>query len=83
MNELPKEFSFKQSLTILDYIRRFSATEKGVFGILVLIAAVSALTMAGTVNAFFMTEVPAYGDNLKEGLAGLPRSINPILSWFA
>ncbi|MEA2715013.1 MAG: peptide/nickel transport system substrate-binding protein [Candidatus Parcubacteria bacterium] len=80
LNESSKEFSFKQSLTILDYIRRFSATEKGVFGILVLIAALSALIMAGSVNAYFMTEVPAHGDNLKEGVAGLPRSINPTLA---
>lgn len=80
LNESPKEFSFKKSLTILDYVRRFSATEKAVFGLLVIVAGVSALIMAGTVNSFFLTEVPAYGDHLKEGMIGLPRSINPVLA---
>lgn len=65
---------------MLDYVKRFSATEKAVFGVFVIAALVTALIMAGRVNAYFMTEVPAYGGTLHEGLVGLPHTINPVLA---
>lgn len=36
--------------------------------------------MAITASHRFMTEVPAYGGTLREGIIGLPRTINPILA---
>jgi peptide/nickel transport system substrate-binding protein len=75
-----KEFRLKGGIKILDYISKFSATEKVLFGILIIIALVSALLLARETNSLFMTEVPAYGGELHEGEVGLPRMINPILA---
>ena len=36
--------------------------------------------MALQVNSLFMVEVPSYGGELREGLVGLPRTINPVLA---
>lgn len=76
----PKELRLKRGSNILGYIRQFSATEKGIFGIFVIIALVSALIMAEQVNDYFSKEVPAYGGTLREGVVGLPRNINPVLA---
>ncbi len=76
----PKELRFKRGSHILNYIKQFSATEKVVFGVFVIIAFISTLIMAESVNNHFSTEVPAYGGTLREGVVGLPRSINPILA---
>ncbi|MDE2040845.1 MAG: hypothetical protein KGI59_00435 [Patescibacteria group bacterium] len=78
--EVPTEFRLKRGSTILNYISRFSATEKAVFGLLVVIAAVAAAAMALGVNNYFMVEVPAYGGSIREGDVGLPHTINPVLA---
>ena len=78
--EPSREFRLQPSSTILNYIRQFSATEKVVFGVLALILIITALVMAGKVNAMFMTEIPGYGGELREGVIGLPRYINPVLT---
>jgi len=75
-----KEFRLKGGSAILDCIRRFSATEKLIFGILVLTALWAALIMAGNANGYFMTEVPAEGGALHEGEVGLPHTVNPVLA---
>ncbi len=36
--------------------------------------------MTARANAYFMTEVPANGGTLHEGLVGLPHAVNPILA---
>ncbi len=76
----PKEFGFKKSPKIISYIRQFSATEKAVFGIFVLAAIVSTVLMAGRINSHFMIQVPSHGGELREGVIGLPRNINPVLA---
>lgn len=75
-----REFHLKGSSTILGYLRKFSATEKVVFGIFAVLACVTALVMALQANAFFTSEVPADGGSLHEGLVGLPHTINPVLA---
>ena len=82
MNEeqTPKEFGFKKSPKIINYIRQFSATEKAIFGVFVIAAIVATFVMAGKINAHFMTQIPASGGELREGVIGLPRSINPVLA---
>lgn len=75
-----KEFRLKGGSTIIGYLKRFSATEKAVFGVLALAAIITALVMAARVNSYFMTEIPGYGGKLHEGLVGLPHTINPILA---
>ena len=65
---------------MLAYIRKFSATEKAVFAVLVLAALVTAIIMAVRVNSFFMVEIPISGGTLREGLVGLPHTVNPVLA---
>jgi len=79
-SDLQSELSFKSSSSILNIIKRFSATEKVIFGVLVILAGITAIVMAVRASDIFKVEVPAYGGTLKEGLIGLPRTINPILS---
>jgi len=75
-----KEFRLKRGNHILEYIHRFSATEKAVFSLLVLIVCISAISLTYEVSSLFMVEVPAFGGTLHEGEVGLPRTINPILA---
>lgn len=79
-DQQPKELRLKSSATILEYIRRFSATEKAVFGLFAIATFLTALIMAMQVNGLFMTEVPGQGGTLHEGLVGLPHSVNPVLA---
>ncbi len=76
----PKELRFKASDSILGYIRRFSSTEKAIFGAFVIVAIVTVAIMAAKLNSYFMTQIPGYGGELREGEVGLPRTINPILA---
>ncbi len=64
----------------MEYLKKFSSTEKFVFCALVLIALVTAIIMATKVNESFLKEIPFHGGELKEGVIGLPRTINPILA---
>ena len=75
-----KEFRLKGGQAILDYIRRFSATEKAIFGLFAIAAGLTALLMANQVNNLFTVEVPTSGGTLREGLIGLPHTINPVLA---
>lgn len=79
-DQTPQEFRLKRGTNILSYIRQFSATEKAVFGVFVVAAIVTALIMAQNLNQRFSTDVPAYGGTLREGVMGLPRTVNPILA---
>jgi peptide/nickel transport system substrate-binding protein len=78
--EQTRELRFKGSSTILGYLKRFSATEKVVFGVFAAVAIFTAIIMALQANSYFMTEVPANGGTLREGLVGLPHTVNPILA---
>ncbi|HEX7724839.1 MAG TPA: ABC transporter substrate-binding protein [Candidatus Paceibacterota bacterium] len=75
-----RELRLKGSSTILSYLTRFSATEKVVFGIFAAALIVTALVMALRANSYFMSEIPAHGGSLHEGLVGLPHTVNPVLA---
>jgi peptide/nickel transport system substrate-binding protein len=75
-----REFRLKGSSTIVSYLKRFSATEKVVFGVFAAALIITALIMALRANSYFTSEVPANGGTLHEGLVGLPHTINPILA---
>ena len=77
---MPSEFRLKRGSHVLEYLRRFSSTEKAIFGVFALAAIVTAIVMAAEVNGYFMVEVPAKGGTLREGLVGLPHTVNPILA---
>lgn len=79
-SESPKELRVRRGSHILNYIRQFSATEKVIFGALVALALVTAVIMAAQVNGHFLVRVPADGGTLREGLVGLPRTVNPVLA---
>ncbi len=75
-----KEFRIKSGSHILEYIRAFSATEKFIFGLFVLITLFTSVTMLSSVNNYFIVDVPAHGGELREGMIGLPRTINPVFA---
>ena len=67
----------------LDYLKKiiksFGLTEKTTFIILSLILITSSLSIFSKLNLLFITEVPAHGGSLSEGIIGSPRFINPLL----
>lgn len=76
-----REFRLKWTDRLLALFRRFSATEKAVFLVLVAVALVTALIMAYKANQYFLVTVPAEGGTLTEGEIGVPRAVNPILAF--
>ncbi len=75
-----KEFRLKSGKSILEYMRKFSSTEKVIFGILTILAIISAISLAMRTIDDFMISIPASGGELREGMVGLPRTINPVLA---
>ncbi len=76
----PQEFRLKRGAHILGYISKFSATEKAFFAGFVIAATITAIILTMMVTNLFMTDVPAFGGELREGEVGLPRTINPVLA---
>ena len=76
-----KELRVKGSDKLLTILKNFSATEKVVFAVLVILLAVSALVLAARVNSLFLVPVPTQGGRLDEGIVGLPRLVNPVLAF--
>ncbi len=76
-----KEFRLKGSEKVLRTIGAFSATEKVVFGVLLLIAFITAINLMWKVNNLFLVPVPSHGGSFSEGVIGLPRTINPVLAF--
>lgn len=66
--------------TLRKYIDRFTATERVIFGVLSIGLIISAVSMSISVSDHFSTEIPTPGGELREGVIGLPRSINPVLA---
>ncbi len=70
---------------IRDSIRKaiasFSIGEKFVFGILLVLALLTAFTTIYSVNSLFLTEIPKNGGSFSEGLVGTARYINPTLAF--
>jgi len=78
--KLQKEFRIKRGDHILNYISKFSSTEKAIFGFFVLLAIFSAIALTSETSNLFKIEVPAVGGTLHEGEIGLPRAINPVIA---
>jgi peptide/nickel transport system substrate-binding protein len=60
-------------------IKSLGLTEKVIFIILFIILVISSLSLLWKLDLRFMTEVPAHGGSLSEGVIGTPRFINPLL----
>ena len=69
--------------TKLNYLKKiissFGLTEKTLFIIFLTIFIISTISLLWKANAHFITEVPAHGGSLTEGLIGSSRFINPLL----
>lgn len=65
---------------LLDVVESFSLTEKIFFYFFVAIFAGSALFLLIKMNGVFMSDIPARGGEIREGVIGYPRFINPILN---
>lgn len=78
---MDKEFHIPGSEKLLSIIKNFSATERAIFGVLVMVALVSALFLAMAVNKVFLTSIPAHGGKFSEGIVGLPRYVNPVIAF--
>lgn len=63
-----------------DTVRSFSITEKIVFFLLVLVAAISGLSLLSQLNSRYLVVVPDYGGSITEGVVGVPRFVNPVLA---
>jgi len=75
-----KEFRIKRGDHILNYISKFSSTEKAIFSFFVILAIFSAIALTIETSNLYKIEVPAIGGNLREGEIGLPRAINPVIA---
>src|SRR3989344_7571545 len=60
--------------------RNMKLWEKLIFIALVISFLVSFLTIIWKINSVYLTDVPAYGGTLTEGIIGTPRFINPVLA---
>ncbi len=60
-------------------ISSFGLTEMFIFIVASAVLVISGLTLLWKVNSYFVTEMPAHGGALTEGLVGSPRFINPLL----
>jgi len=72
------EIEFFQKIS--STISKFSISEKVFFSLLCATFIVSGLTILKHVNDSFMIAVPTNGGDLKEGIIGSPRFVNPILA---
>jgi len=77
---MKKEWHIPKSSAILKAIASFSITEKIIFYFFLCVLIVSSFLLLWKVNQSFLVEFPARGGQLKEGIIGSPRFINPILA---
>ena len=75
-----KHWNIPKSGAILKIISSFSITEKIIFYFFLCVLIVSSFLLLWKVNQSFLVEFPAFGGQLKEGIIGSPRFINPILA---
>lgn len=75
-----KEWHIPKSSAILKTIASFSITEKIIFYFFLGVFIVSSALLLWKVNQSFLVEFPARGGQMKEGIVGSPRFINPILA---
>lgn len=75
-----KHYQLPKADRVEKTISSFSLTGKAIFFLFVLAFIASGLYLLVRVSNSYMVEVPAQGGTLTEGVLGLPRFINPVLS---
>ncbi len=61
-------------------IRKFSPTENVLFGVFAILFVFTGISLTWRLNTYFMTEVPARGGAINEGVIGIARFVNPVLA---
>ncbi|HEY4511290.1 MAG TPA: peptide ABC transporter substrate-binding protein, partial [Candidatus Paceibacterota bacterium] len=77
---LKKHYSLPHGNAAENLVESFSLTARVIFFALLGVFAISAVALFGKVNNQFLIPVPTQGGSYREGIVGLPRFINPILS---
>ena len=62
-------------------IHSFSRKERRIFGVLLVVLFISTILILQNINKSFMVSVPTPGGEIREGIIGTPRFINPILAF--
>ncbi len=81
INKLLRNFKLPQKPEINLVLSSFSKKEWTFFVSFVAIFIVSTLLILQTLNTSFMVAVPMRGGELKEGIVGSPRFVNPVLAF--
>lgn len=75
-----KEFHFPKQKDLIAAIASFSKKEFKIFILSIGVAFIAMVVLVGKVNSAFMTEVPASGGTITEGIIGTPTLVNPVLA---
>lgn len=74
----------KQKSSLFNFLsgilKNFSFTEKVIFFFFLIIFIISALSSLIKINNNFLVKIPQKGGEIREGLIGIPRFINPIIA---
>lgn len=76
-----REIRIKGSEKLLSIIHKLGTTERTIFGFFAIILTMSSIALASYVNNMFLVAIPSHGGEIKEGIIGLPHSINPVLAF--
>ncbi len=73
-------FSFPSVTELRKALSSFSVRGVLIIGSLILLSCLSILLALRDANRLFLTEVPSYGGEIREGIIGSPRFVNPVLA---
>ena len=76
-----RRFNLPYAAALENLQKNFSPAEKAVFVLFAALLLLAAGNLALKINALFLTEVPARGGSLTEGIIGTPRFVNPLLAF--
>lgn len=81
-SQIPSQEKTRQSFrkSFFETTRAFGVTERLVFWILLAVVVITGLTLISRVNNRFLIAVPDHGGTISEGIIGVPRFVNPVLS---
>ena len=75
-----KEYRLPRTELLEHTLKNFSPVEKLISTVFVITLIIGAASLLYKVNAMFLIEIPTPGGELREGIIGSPRFINPLLS---
>lgn len=79
-NILTKHFNLPKANILERAHQSFSPTEKVLSALFTLFLVLGAMHLLYQTNELFLSEIPAPGGELREGIVGSPRFLNPLLS---